>query len=428
MNISSDKVFNIINNDNKKFYRNLLEIENLLDFKCDKTCLRNLLEEYNLIIRHQKCYGCRLFDNLYKYDTIPEKIKILVGKYKYNSIEIVKSNQDIFRVKYFKDFSHFLNNYNDWINNYYKSEKHYLETKFYGASNPNLNRVIINNIIYNIIKEKNFIKSNKYLYHYICNNRLAEFNFSYEVDSLDELLETENYNNREICKKILLLIIFYFKYFSNYYFIHNMATVDSLKFDLDLVNLKINDKDFYSPVRVYIEPSIYSSITIFKNQDAKRYFYNGYMEKDINTLPFESIDIDINNSKNYNFIKLDIEYSKDYLKKRLMFYKIGNREKDFLNLRRYQGIPLVSKSFDIVCLFTSLVVNKKFYNYFIETYSLISLWKGLWKIDEYDRLTKDLDSLRSKNLHSFDNIFNIIKKYYIRFDALDYLYYSLSTS
>ena len=36
--------------------------------------------------------------------------------------------------------------------------------------------------------------------------------------------------------------------------------------------------------------------------------------------------------------------------------------------------------------------------------------------------------LRNKNINKFDNIYNVIKKYYLRFDALEYLYVSLSTS
>ena len=41
---------------------------------------------------------------------------------------------------------------------------------------------------------------------------------------------------------------------------------------------------------------------------------------------------------------------------------------------------------------------------------------------------RELDILRNKNINKFDNIYNVIKKYYLRFDALEYLYVSLSTS
>ena len=50
------------------------------------------------------------------------------------------------------------------------------------------------------------------------------------------------------------------------------------------------------------------------------------------------------------------------------------------------------------------------------------LWKNLWKSDEYPSLETKLFSLQENN---FETIYEIVRHYYIRFDALQYFYYSL---
>jgi len=428
MKNSCDNILKIIDNIDSNFYNNILTFEKSQDFRGDNTCLRDGLSRYDLLIKHQKCYSCRLFDIFFKDDTIPSTIKIMTGKNKNNKILINKDTQDKYSLVYLSNLSTYLENYNKDITVYYTLEKHFPDTKCFSSSNKSLNLCIINNILKNIIKEKKFIRYNKFLYHYICNNNLLSFKYSYDIESLEELLDMDSYQTKENCKKILYLLILYFKFFSNYYFTHNKPSLEYLKFDLEVFSITENKKTITFPFRMYIEPSCYSSITLFREDLVKRFFYHGEIEKNINTLPFEDFDIDINGSKNYNTKKINIEYTDGYLEKRLIFYKIGNRYTDFLDMRRFQGVPLVSKSFDIVLFFISLLLEKNYYLNFIKNYYLLAIWKGLWKNNQYENLMKDLEILRNKNLKKFDNIYNVIKKYYIRFDALEYLYVSLSTS
>lgn len=428
MILNCDNILDFLQEKDKSVYYLLLNLEKEYIFLSDNTCLRDGLSNYNLITKHQKCQECNLFDALFKEDTLGEYIKILKGKYKNSKLVYKKSKSDKFILNYLKNKKDFLNNYNLKISNYYALEKHFVDTEFFSTNNKNLNLAIINNLIKNIINIKKFIKSNNFLNFYICNNKLLSFSFKYDIESLGELLNLENYNNKTNSKKILYLIVLYFKFFSNYYYSHNNPSIKSLKFDLETFTINVNSKIIHIPFRIYIEPSEYSSITIFNKDKAKRYFYNNSIQYNIYTLPFENIDIDINGSKNYNDKKLNIEYSLGYLEKRLIFYKIGNRYKDFLNIKLYSGIPLVSKSFDIVIFFVSLLLEKKYYEKFVLNYGLVKVWKGLWKNDDYPFLIKDLEILRNKNINEFNNIYNIIKKYYIRFDALEYLYNSLSTN
>ena len=49
----------------------------------------------------------------------------------------------------------------------------------------------------------------------------------------------------------------------------------------------------------------------------------------------------------------------------------------------------------------------------------MKIWKLLWKTDEYDSIMKDISEIK---YNTFDSIFLVIKKYHIRFDALEYFY------
>jgi hypothetical protein len=67
----------------------------------------------------------------------------------------------------------------------------------------------------------------------------------------------------------------------------------------------------------------------------------------------------------------------------------------------------------------SLIKNKYFYETFKTSPELYLSWKLLWKTGEFDDLMRDIENMKKNN---YVNIFNTIKKYHIRFDALNYFY------
>ena len=91
--------------------------------------------------------------------------------------------------------------------------------------------------------------------------------------------------------------------------------------------------------------------------------------------------------------------------------------KNFNKIRNNYGIPICHKSFDFVCFLISFMKDKYFSKAFGECDRLMEIWRLLWVPEEYDKIMSDLEELR---INSYINIFNLIKKYYIRFDALDY--------
>ena len=376
------------------------------------------------IIRYQKCRGCDYISRFFKNDILGDKFKVLVGKKKNFILLVQRSNPDIFKIEYCPQVKIFLELYNKKIIKFYREEYHTEKVEFYQISNKLLNLATINIILANLMKEKNYPTGNNFVYSYICNNTFNYFSFKYDIESLNELSSIPNHLEKETCKKILIQIIIFFKFFSNYYFLHNEPSIEFLKFDIELINFTIDSKIVISPLTVYIEPSPYSSISLFTKDSVKRFFNQNNYYKEISDLPFEDYDIDFNGSKNYNINKLNIEYVEGYLEKRIFFYKIGNKAEDFLEMRRHKGIPVASKSFDIVCFLVSLLLNQKYYENYIKNYRSLIIWKGLWKKEDYEELMQDLENWRGNKNNNFQLVFLIVKKYYIRFDALEYLYNS----
>jgi hypothetical protein len=422
--LTADNIFRFFNEENLKLYASLKNIEEDIIFKGDITCLRDGLTKSDLITKHQKCKGCYLISIFFSADTISDKIKILTGRKKNYILMTHKSNKDLFKLIYNNKPNSYLDIYNKKIGKYYKEEEHTNLVKFFGSNNKILNLSIITIILTNLMKEKSYPSINNFVYHYICGNRIRFFNFKYDIDSFEELAVIPNQLEKETTRKILIQIIIFFKFFSSYYFLHNQPSIEFIKFDIDLVSFTINNKHIISPIKVFIEPSVYSSITLYNKDTVKRFYNSVGGVKNISDLPFEDFDIDVNGSENYNENVFNIEYIEGYINKRIIFYKIGNRADDFIEMRRHMGIPLASKSFDIVCFLVSLLLNNYFYESFMKNYKSIVIWKGLWKKSEYDKLMEELAEWRETKFNNFELVLLIVKKYYIRFDALEYLFKS----
>jgi len=424
MALHADNIFKIFRECNQNFYQQLKNIEKNIELRGDNTCLRKGLTVVDNIIRHQKCKGCNYISRFFKDDIIDEKIKILVGKKKNFILLVNKSQPDIFKIENCPSSNSLLNLYNKKIIKFYREEHHTELVDFFQTTNKFLNLAIINIILSNLMREKNYPTGNNFVYYYICNNVFNYFSFKHDIENLKELAAIPNHLEKETCKKILIQIIIFFKFFSSYYFLHNQPSIEFLKFDIELINFAIDNKIIVSPITVYIEPSFFSSISLFNQKSVKRFFNQNNYQKQFSDLPFEDYDIDFNGSKSYNINNLDIEYVEGYLEKRIFFYKIGNRDEDFLEMRRHKGIPLAAKSFDIVCFLVSLLLNQNYYENYIKNYRSLIIWKGLWKKEDYDNLMKDMENWRDNKYNNFQLVFLIVKKYYIRFDALEYLYNS----
>tara|TARA_R110002110_G_scaffold347315_1_gene557469 strand:+ start:281 stop:514 length:234 start_codon:yes stop_codon:yes gene_type:complete len=65
--------------------------------------------------------------------------------------------------------------------------------------------------------------------------------------------------------------------------------------------------------------------------------------------------------------------------------------------------------------FTALISDRYFYRTVKKHGKIMQLWKSLWKDEEYKLIMKDINNNDTNN---YENIFNIVKKYHLREDAL----------
>jgi hypothetical protein len=112
-----------------------------------------------------------------------------------------------------------------------------------------------------------------------------------------------------------------------------------------------------------------------------------------------------------------------YLKHRIMFYRLNKKCNYFLKLRREYGSVFLLNSFDAITMFCSLMTLPFFYDSLLSDPDLSRVWYGLWRKTEAESITELL--INQQHPLNFDNTVQILKKFYIRFDAVEYLYREL---
>ena len=302
-------------------------------------------------------------------------------------------------------------------------EKIKISNQYYFTENKEYNYVI-NSILINIIlKEEKLYIYNKFLWSFICSYNLSILSKVNTYSSLKDLCNSPYYSNyssplsnlkvtktlsKNCVESIFKQLIYYFYILKKYYYIHGNPSIKYISFSNE--KHSFNNETF--ALKLSIESSGYSSIN-FRNSR-----YTCCKEENIINygIPVEKINVFINGSESY-FKHHEIEESYDKIS--ILFYKIGIKSDVFSKMRNNYGIPICYKSFDIVCFLISFIAEDCFYNTFTTCEDLYSSWKNLWNTEEYENLMNDIKNLK-KNNHK--NIYNIIKKYYIRFDAIDYLY------
>lgn len=428
--MNCDKIFSIWDKQIEKVYYYLKDNINK-DFKFnyrDNNCLSLALRESNYLIRYQKCTNCNYVASFLSKDILKDKdeININFGKRKGEKIIFNRydyQNNKIINLEESKDINYFINKEINKITFHPYNENIY----FYGIKNKYLNLALINIILITIAKAKNFTAPPSFINFFICREKISLLNFKYEVNNEKEIsnnpeLVVKGLMSKENIKDILKQIVIFFLFYEKFNFTHNEASIKFLKFNCELHSFIFNGEEFSSTIKLHIIPSIYSSISIYNSEkDIWARYYNYKKEnKHFNTLVEKwYIGWDGIEKKDK-----DIFYQscKKFEKGKIIYYFLGKEANKFLYFRRHHGSSIFYKSFDIICFVVSLMIENYFYDSVKKDNELNLIWKKLWLEDEIEFLEKDIKTCKENN---FDMIFNIVRKYHIRVDILDYLYHNL---
>lgn len=405
MNISiqSDKIYSYEFTNEKRFVNNLfdqwtkemyqnteqLNFSQLDILRCER-CMAKSLTNKSIFIRSDICKGCSTMNkiNYDYYISGSKEIKIHCGKYQGDTIRMY-SHKNI-DTKFRKS-----------------------DNRIY-TSNPFANYVIISSLLHAVTSEKKYPFNVPYVWSYICNDT---FNIVLNMKYMKTLREIAlnpvlsknsplakrsiiNTLNDKIVKDIFIQLTLLSFFLSKFEFSHGEPSINYITFSPQSCNFIFQKINVKSKISLLICPSTKSSITYKRN----RILYS--KNSTINTQSvYENRDVGLDKNN----------YSGKYETHRIIYNKIGNKYKHLLNLYSNEGKYI--KSFDFVIFLTSLVADKSYFETFKEEQKLMYVWENIWHPKEYKNIMKDIEKLKKNN---FLSIFDIVKKYYFRDDALDF--------
>ena len=352
---------------------------------CSDVCMSKSLTSTNFFTQRECCYGCNTLKTLMTsyYLDKEREIKVASGSKKGTVLKIF-SRENI-------DTS--------------VSEG--------GISlNPFMNYVVVSCILKRILSLKSYPVDIPYEWSYVCKDR---FNIVLDVTNASSIKDISRLNHLTnssplarktacnpisktttgaIFKQIALLCHFY----GMYQFSHGEPSITYICLTPVSTRFKYNGKEIKSSVKVSLSPSVYSSVVY----EGTRIAYRRHTHRHLKT--YENKDVGIEGE----------EYSGSYDNHRVVYVKIGNKSEQFLKniINGYCDL----KGFDFVMFVASLMSNQQFMASFKDC-PYIDIWKSIWRKEDYDKLMTDLSVIRT---NSFRNVFNVLKQYYFRVDALDY--------
>lgn len=400
---SSDKIYSYEFSNNRHFIDKLfeqleketrdnikfLENDNISILRSER-CMSKSLSNRKLFIRSDICIGCNTLNRL-NYDfyvSSSKEIKLQTGKNIGDTLRIYShKNTDTAITK--------------------------RENRIF-TRNPFANYIIVSSILYTVTKQKKYPFNVPYIWSYICNDN---FNIVLNMKYMKTLREIAlnpvlsknsplakksiiNTLNEKIVKDIFIQLTLLLFFLSKFEFSHGEPSINYITFSPHGCNFIFQKINVRSKISLLVCPSTKSSITYNK----KRVFYS--KSSQINTgNVFENRDVGLDRSS----------YSGNYEDHRIIYNHIGNKYKNLINLYSNEGKYI--KSFDFVMFLTSLITDRSYFESFKYEQKIMYIWKSLWHPRCYENLMKDIEKLKKNN---FLSIFDVVKKYYFRDDALDF--------
>ena len=413
--LTTDQIFKIFKNNNRDILDSLTSNElNIIekDVNCRCCSMKSTINNYS-----RKCKGCQIISRLIKTNyLVSSKIEIFSGRQKNNFIRI--KNYSSQKIGYQR------NEAIDKIHSYLESITTSSQKEEHFVTNNNFYNYLVNSIAKEkISKNEKILTGDLFLWGFICRDELTIMKKINIFKNLEDLCKSPYYSNysspfNNINKErklsttsitsIIKQLIYFFKKMKNFHFIHGKPSINFISYS----NEKTTIMDEIHTIRLYFDLSPDSSMSY----QGKRYSHCSDSKIINYGLPLEKIDVGINGSNSFlEHMKINNFYDKYSI----LFYKIGKKSEIFNKIRNNYGIPLCNDSFDFVCFMISLIKDKHFFETFQTSKEIYNIWKLLWRSDEFDNIMTDIKNMKKNN---YVNIFNTIKKYHIRFDALEYFY------
>jgi hypothetical protein len=361
------------------------DTDNIRNIYQSRVCMSNSLTSTNFFTQRECCCGCSTLKTLMTSYFLNDQreIKVLSGKKKGTVLKIFsRENIDMTIVDG-------------------------------GISvNPFMNYVLVSCIMKKIIEVKSYPVKIPYEWSYVCKGKFNIVLDATNVSSIKDISRLKKLTNSSplarktvynpissktvasIFKQIALLTHFY----GMYQYTHGEPSITYITFNPSPIKFSYNNKHVDSSLKVSISPSVYSSI-VYKNT---KFALKKNIHKYLKT--YENKDVAIEGKK----------YSGKYENHKVVYVKIGNKSEQFLK-NLINGRCDID-TFDFIMFVSSLMANSQYAASFKDC-PYIDIWKNLWRKEDYEHLSKDLSAIQS---NCFKNIFDIIKQYYFRIDALEY--------
>jgi len=396
--------------------------------------------------KYQKCSLCNYIYNNLSFKEKGGIIPIPTGKKKgINMIIMTNDRKGEYHLS--PSLKKANNEIGQKIHQFYKDELFCISNiDWYTTNNPLLNISLMMMIIKLYSSRKNFPLYLDFNYTYECSGTNYLIYIEKEYESIDGFHKNPTYNisfsplaqkkvtpnfTKEAIRDMLFQSCLSLKFYGNLFFTHNSLDYTYLRFENKAYHIQL-DREYIFSFKCTIFPSVHSSICIYdsKRDWWGRFTYASSTEEYINpreSIPYNGMIIDMNGTENHYLTnpppflpKKEGEY---YMKYRIYFYRIKEMSHYYLKMRREKGSVWGINSFDVVCLFCSLMSISYFRNTVCDDSDLKRIWLGLWRRGEASEITEILSEQKKPLL--FNDVYRVIKKFYIRFDAVNYLYEEL---
>lgn len=236
---------------------------------------------------------------------------------------------------------------------------------------------------------------------------------------------------------IILQLVSTLHFLNRYAFTHGSPSLNCLGFSKTPSAYIYDDVKISSPVGLRIIPSTTSALSAAGiNGSAVRIYHPGLiLDQSVNhkllpkivITPFIGIkqsDSFCNaSSRADSLVVMSNPCLPEYIRLRIIGYKIGSNTNSFTSYVQHLGIPLFHSSFDLYAFWVALMCESPFYQAVHNDQPLLDIWRQLWNPSEYDTMMNELQIVRQRSEHDVplapSDIVTFVSSYYLRCDALE---------